>query len=85
MVNQVSFTITATETAAVSTQYSSQSQQTITISKTYSNIQPRNIIAANNIANLACASATADSVTCTPLNTNGELQPDPVALSTITW
>jgi prepilin-type N-terminal cleavage/methylation domain-containing protein len=67
LITQVSFTITTTESDAAS-------GQTLTMSKSYSNIQPRNIIAANNII-----------ANTTNPTTSGELQPDPTSLASITW
>jgi hypothetical protein len=95
MITQVGFAITVQETDTTS-----GTNQIITISKSYSNIQPRNIIAADVIYNLACNSAKNNgSTNCTAASSltpflNGELQPDPEITvagtlqsfeSTITW
>ncbi len=77
MITQVGFTITVSETASIS-----GSSQTISVTKSYSNIQPRNIIAADAIFNAACTAGT----TCT----STELQIDPPAIANpsaygITW
>jgi prepilin-type N-terminal cleavage/methylation domain-containing protein len=85
MIPQVGFTITASETANIS-----GSAQTISATKSYSNIQPRNIIAADNIYKTACASATNSGTSCTAASSlskwlYGELQPDPPNLSLVQW
>jgi prepilin-type N-terminal cleavage/methylation domain-containing protein len=89
MISQVGFTVTVQETDIVS-----GTNQLITITKSYSNIQPRNIIAADAIYKLACASATNSSSACNASSStssifltliSGELQPDPPLLSSIIW
>jgi prepilin-type N-terminal cleavage/methylation domain-containing protein len=83
IVTQVGFTITASESPTIS-----GSTQTVSVTKSYSNIQPRNLIAADNIYNLACSSAGGPG-TCTPLTYAqylvGELQPDPPSLASVPW
>jgi hypothetical protein len=83
MVTQVAFTITATEYPTIS-----GSTQTVSVTKSYSNIQPRNLIAADNIYKLACNSAGGTG-TCTPgtyaTYLVGELQPDPPTLASVIW
>jgi prepilin-type N-terminal cleavage/methylation domain-containing protein len=82
MITQVGFTITVTENPTVS-----GSNQTISITKSYSNIQPRNIIAADNIYQAACATALVkDGSNATYANyLHGELQPDPTELASVPW
>ena len=67
MITQVGFTVSTTETDPAS-------GQTLTMSKSFSNIQPRNIIAADNIYLNNKSSTTFF----------GELQPDPTSLASIT-
>jgi hypothetical protein len=88
MITQVGFTITVQETAYVGMgNGASGTAQNITITKSYSNIQPRNMVTAVNIYLSACASANALGKACTPANytpyLNGELQPDPPELANI--
>jgi hypothetical protein len=85
MITQVGFTVTTTDTDVTS-----GTSQTITMTKSFSNIQPRNIIAANNIYSAAitnAANAAAEGVTGATFSRYlyGELQPDPPILSSITW
>jgi prepilin-type N-terminal cleavage/methylation domain-containing protein len=81
MITQVGFTITAAENVTIS-----GSTQAVTITKSYSNIQPRNIITANNIYNAAVSSATTAANGTTFSNyLYGELQPDPPKLGSVTW
>ncbi len=90
MITQVGFTITALENVTIS-----GSTQPVSVTKSYSNIQPRNIIAADKIYNVACTSAiAAGNVSCTLATTPyqtyatylfGELQPDPPALASVPW
>lgn len=82
MITQVGFTITVQENPTIS-----GSTQTISITKSYSNIQPRNIIAADNIYQAACATALIkDGSTATYANyLHGELQPDPTELASVPW
>jgi prepilin-type N-terminal cleavage/methylation domain-containing protein len=82
MITQIGFTITASETSTIS-----GSNQTVSVTKSYSNIQPRNIIAADKIYKVAVTSA-ANAVPPGSYTTylTGELQPDPPnTLSTIPW
>ena len=77
MITQVGFTITVSEIATIS-----GTNQNISVTKSYSNIQPRNIIAADNIFKSMCTAGTA----CT----SSELQVDPPQISNpstygITW
>lgn len=85
MITQVGITITIQDTDTTS-----GTNQTITMTKSFSNIQPRNIIAANNIFNIASSTAATgvtDGVTGAVYQNYlyGELQPDPTALSSITF
>lgn len=83
MVTQVGFTLTASETTSVL-----GTATPISVTKSYSNIQPRNIIAADNIYKTACASAGgANCSTFATVNQYlaGELQPDPPAVGNIAW
>jgi len=90
MITQVGFTITALKTVTIS-----GSSQNVTVSKSYSNVQPRNIITADNIYKAACNSAlNAGNASCTvagaPYTTyaqylNGELQPDPIVVANVPW
>jgi prepilin-type N-terminal cleavage/methylation domain-containing protein len=85
MITQVGFSVTVQETDIVS-----GTQQLISITKSYSNVQPRNIIAADAIYNLACSSATNYGSTCNGASSKfltllgGELQPDPPGIAIIT-
>jgi prepilin-type N-terminal cleavage/methylation domain-containing protein len=81
MITQVGFTITASENVTIS-----GSTQPVTITKSYSNIQPRNIITADKIYNAAVTSATNAANTTTYLTyLYGELQPDPPTLASVPW
>lgn len=81
MITQVGFTITASETVTIS-----GSPQNITVTKSYSNIQPRNIITADKIYNAAVTSATnANNGTDYTTYLNGELQPDPPSVASVPW
>jgi len=84
MVTQVGFTITATETPTL---VDTGATLPISITKSYSNIQPRNIIAANNIYIAACNTATAKDGTNSTFTKylNGELQPDPTVIASVPW
>lgn len=88
IITGVGFTITAQETVTIS-----GSTQNVSVTKSYSNIQPRNLITANNILNSAigsaitagaCTSASTCSYTNYAAYLNGELQPDPAALTYLT-
>jgi prepilin-type N-terminal cleavage/methylation domain-containing protein len=77
IVTQIGFTITVSETATIS-----GISQPISITKSYSNIQPRNLITAYNIYQAALTSATnANNGTTYTTYLKGELQPDPAAVS----
>jgi hypothetical protein len=85
MITQVGFTITTTENDVTT-----GTNQTITMTKSFSNIQPRNVIAADKIYNSAvttAANAVAEGVTgALPQNyLYGELQPDPTILTSIAF
>jgi len=92
IITQVGFTVTVSENVTLSN--TTSTTQTITVSKSYSNIQPRNLITANNILTAACnsainnGSAAVSGSTC-PISTayagylNGELQPDPAAITSM--
>jgi prepilin-type N-terminal cleavage/methylation domain-containing protein len=81
MVTQVGFTITALETVTIS-----GSTQNVTVTKSYSNIQPRNLITAYNIYQAAVTSATAANNGSTYISyLNGELQPDPPVVANVSW
>jgi prepilin-type N-terminal cleavage/methylation domain-containing protein len=87
MITQVGFTITALETVIVSgSSQSSTSTQNITVTKSYSNVQPRNVITADKIYQAAVTSATnANNGTTYLTYLNGELQPDPASLANVPW
>jgi hypothetical protein len=81
MITQVGFTITASQTVTIS-----GSTQPITITKSYSNMQPRNIITADNIYKSAVTAANnAVPVGNYATYLFGELQPDPPALASVPW
>jgi prepilin-type N-terminal cleavage/methylation domain-containing protein len=81
MITQVGFTITASQTVTIS-----GSTQPITITKSYSNMQPRNIITADNIYKSAVTAANnAVPVGNYATYIFGELQPDPPALASVPW
>jgi len=87
MVTQVGFTITALETVTIS-----GSSQKITVTKSYSNIQPRNLITADNIYIAAVNSAIHAGICTAPCPAtvyaaylNGELQPDPPSVASVPW
>jgi prepilin-type N-terminal cleavage/methylation domain-containing protein len=83
IITQVGFTITVTEPVTIS-----GTTQNVTVTKSYSNIQPRNLITADKIYNAACTSANAGvSVVPCPIPYGtyaswifGELQPDPLVI-----
>lgn len=84
MITQVGFTITVTEPVTISGK-----TQNVTVTKSYSNIQPRNLVTADKIYNAACTSANGGTpvVPCTIAYgtyaqwLNGELQPDPPVIA----
>jgi hypothetical protein len=90
MITQVGFTITVTEPVTIS-----GTSQNVTVTKSYSNVQPRNLVTADNIYKTACASALSYGASACTLATTpytnyaqylaGELQPDPPNLASITW
>jgi len=87
IITQVGFTITAMEPVTIS-----GSTQNITVTKSYSNVQPRNLVTANNIYNAAVNSAITAGTCTAPCPYNiyagwliGELQPDPPNLASIPW
>jgi prepilin-type N-terminal cleavage/methylation domain-containing protein len=82
MITQVGFTITTQETDTTS-----GTNQSISITKSYSNIQPRNIIAADNIYNAAkTTSLNATGSSASYANyLYDELQVDPTNLSSVIW
>ena len=81
MITQVGFTITALEKVTIS-----GSSQNVTVTKSYSNIQPRNIITADKIYGAAVTSATnANNGTTYTSYLYGELQPDPPSVANVPW
>jgi hypothetical protein len=89
MITQVGFTISVSQSAPAS------GAAPITVSKTFSNIEPRNILAADKIYQAACASASLTVSGCNALAATpsvsqpyvqylyGELQPDPASLTAL--
>lgn len=92
IITQIGFTVTVTENTTIQ----GGNAQPISITKSYSNIQPRNLITAYNIFQAACQSsvndgnATVGTTNC-PSSTNyagflkGELQPDPAVIASVPW